>query len=157
MKTILVLIIGAAIGIAAYVYFAGHKSPLERASDKISHGADSVKDKWNDAVGDLDTNRIREELANTGKVIRKKAEQAGTVISDAANDARITTQIKAKIAVESDLSALKISVNTTGGVVTLSGTVSSTEAIQKAMQIALSVDGVSEVVSTLQVKSRSGE
>jgi osmotically-inducible protein OsmY len=152
MKTIVVLILGAAIGIGAYIYFTGHKSPLEQASDKISEGADAVKDKWNDAVGDLDTNHIREELDRTGKVIRKKAQQAGTAISDAATDAKITTQIKAKYAVEPDLSALKISVNTTDGVVTLSGTVSSTDSIQKAMKIALSIDGVSQVVSTLQVK-----
>jgi osmotically-inducible protein OsmY len=54
----------------------------------------------------------------------------------------------------SDLSALKISVNTTGGVVTLSGSAPSTEAISKAMLLAMETDGVREVVSTLQVQSR---
>ena len=53
---------------------------------------------------------------------------------------------------ESDISSLKISVNTTGGVVTLSGTVLSHEAIQKAMQLALAVDGVTQVISSLQIK-----
>ncbi|MEO5804167.1 MAG: BON domain-containing protein [Verrucomicrobiota bacterium] len=153
MKTLLVLLIGAAIGIAGYIFFRESGKPkFQRAGDKISEGADTVKDKWNDKVGDLDTDRIRDELARTGKVIRKKAEQARVAIADATADARITTEIKSKFAVESDLSALKISVNTTEGVVTLSGTVSSHEAIQKAMQIALAVDGVSQVVSTLQVK-----
>src|SRR4030095_12155965 len=102
---------------------------------------------------DLNTNEIKEELARTGKVIRKKAEQAKTAIAGATADARITAEIKGKLALESDLSALKISVNTTDGVVTLSGTVSSHEAIQRAMKIALAVDGVSQVISTLQVKS----
>jgi hypothetical protein len=155
MKTLLILLIGAAIGIGAYIYFKepANRTKLDKTGDKISESANTVKEKWNDKIGDLDTDHIRDELARTGKVIRKKAEQAGAVISDAAADARITTEIKGKLAVESDLSALKISVNTTDGVVTLSGTVSSTDAIQKAMKIALAVDGVTQVVSTLQVKS----
>jgi len=149
MKTLLVLLVGAAIGIAGYIFFREtfQKSRLERAGDKISESADNLKDKM-----DLDTNEIKDELARTGKVIRKKAEQARAAIVDATADARITTEIKGKLAVESDLSALKISVNTTDGVVTLAGTVSSHDAIQKAMKIALAVDGVSQVVSTLQVK-----
>lgn len=153
MKTLLILIIGAAIGIAGYIFVREmtHKSPLERAGDKISESADNLKDKIDEKI-DLDTNDIKDELARTGKVIRKKAEQAKTAIVDATADARITTEIKSKFALESDLSALKISVNTTDGVVTLAGTASSHDAIQKAMKIALGVDGASQVVSTLQVK-----
>ena len=51
-----------------------------------------------------------------------------------------------------ELSALSISVNTTEGIVTLSGTVSSAEDISKAMLLAMETDGVREVISTLQVK-----
>ena len=154
MKTFLILLIGAAIGVGAYIYFKdpGNRPKLNKAGDKISEGADAVKEKWNDNVGELDTDRIKDELAKTGKVIRKKAKQAGAAISDAAADARITTEIKGKFAVEPGLSALKISVDTTDGVVTLAGTVESHEAIQKAMNLALTVDGVTQVISTLQVK-----
>ncbi len=153
MKTLLVLLVGAAIGIAGYIFFRDsfHKSKLERAGDRISDSADNLKKKWDDNT-DLDTDKIKNELAKTGKVIRKKAEQAGSAIADATADARITAEIKGKLAVESDLSSLKISVNTTEGVVTLSGTVSSHEAIQKAMKLALEVDGVTQVISSLQVK-----
>ena len=154
MKTFLILLIGAAIGVGAYIYFKdpGNRPKLNKAGDKISEGADAVKEKWNDNVGELDTDRIKDELAKTGKVIRKKAKQAGAAISDAAADARITTEINGKFAVEPGLSALKISVDTTDGVVTLAGTVESHEAIQKAMNLALTVDGVTQVISTLQVK-----
>jgi hyperosmotically inducible periplasmic protein len=155
MKTLLVLIIGAAIGIGAYIYFRDSgKSEFEKAGDKISDSANDFKDKISDKM-DLDTDRIKDELARTGKVIRKKAEQAGTAVADATSDTRITGEIKGKFALESDLSALKISVNTTDGVVTLSGSASSAEAIKKAMQLALEVDGVTQVVSTLQVKEYS--
>ncbi len=149
---LLVLLIGAAIGIAGYIYVRDSGKPkLEKAGDQITEGANELKDKWNENV-DLDTDKIREELARSGKVIRKKAEQAGTRIADATSDTRITAEIKSKLALESDLSALKISVNTTDGIVTLSGSASSLEAIQKAMKLALSVDGVTQVVSSLQVK-----
>ena len=53
---------------------------------------------------------------------------------------------------DKDLSALSISVNTTSGIVTLSGTVSSPEHISKAMLLAMETEGVREVVSTLQVR-----
>lgn len=154
MKTLLILIIGAVIGVGVYMFM---KEPdtgrgLERTGDKIAEGAEAVKDKWHENVGELDTDRIKEDMEKTGKVIRKKAEQAGAAISDAAADGRITAEIKAKLAVERDLSALKISVDTTGGVVTLAGTVSSIGAVQKAMNLALSVEGVTQVISTLQVK-----
>ena len=154
MKTLLILLVGAAIGVGVYLFFEepANRPSLDKATDKISEGADVVKEKWTDKVGELDTDRIQEELEKTGKVIRKKAEQAGSAISDAAADARITAEIKGKFAVERDLSALKISVDTTGGVVTLAGTVSSPSAIKIAMNLALSVDGVSQVISTLQVK-----
>ena len=146
--------VGAAIGVGGYIFFteSGTGPKLEKTGEKIAEGAEAVKEKWTDKVGELDTDRIKEELSKTGKVIAKKAEQAGSAISDVAADARITAEIKSKLAVESDLSVLKISVDTTGGVVTLAGTVSSHAAIQKAMKLALSVDGVRQVISTLQVK-----
>ena len=153
MKTLFVLIIGAALGIAGYILLRDSgKSELEKAGDKISESASDLKEKFDERIN-LNTNDIREELSKTGKVIREKAERAGAAISDATSDARITAEIKSRLALESDLSALKISVNTTDGVVTLSGSVSSHEAIEKAMKLALAIEGVTKVISTLQVKS----
>ncbi len=80
---------------------------------------------------------------------------AGHAIADATADARITAAIKGKLLASRDLSALNISVNTTAGVVTLSGFVSSSEDISKAILLAMETDGVREVVSTLQVKPKA--
>jgi osmotically-inducible protein OsmY len=66
---------------------------------------------------------IRNELSEQGKALRRKARDIGEAASDAALDTRTTTVIKAKLAADPDLSALSISVATTGGRVTLSGTV----------------------------------
>ncbi len=51
-----------------------------------------------------------------------------------------------------DLSAVAISVSTTDGCVTLSGTASSAENIRRAMTLAYNTEGVTQVVSTLLVK-----
>jgi osmotically-inducible protein OsmY len=113
--------------------------------------SDTVADNWHDLK--LRTQDITNELAGTGQVIREKARAAGHAIADATVDPRTTAAIKGKLMADSGLSSLNISVNTTGGVVTLSGTVSSAEQVSKAMQIAMDSEGVSKVISTLQVKT----
>jgi hyperosmotically inducible periplasmic protein len=100
---------------------------------------------------DLQADKIRKELAETGRVVRRKASALGEKIADAAADAGTTGAIKAKLAADPDLSALAISVSTTNGVVTLSGKVGSPDLVGKAMLLALETDGVREVTSTLQV------
>ncbi|HXG47641.1 MAG TPA: BON domain-containing protein, partial [Methylomirabilota bacterium] len=74
---------------------------------------------------------------------------------DAAANARITAAIKGKYLREAGLAALNINVDTTDGLVTLSGTASSSEEIARATQLALETDGVHKVISTIQLKSRS--
>jgi osmotically-inducible protein OsmY len=100
----------------------------------------------------LSAQDISEEMTRAGKVVRAKMNAGAHEVADAAADAGTTTAIKAKYVADPDVSALSISVNTTGGVVTLSGTASSSENIRKAMQLAYDTDGVNQVVSTIQVK-----
>ena len=95
---------------------------------------------------------IKEDLARSGQVVRRQARDAGKAIADATADARTTAAIKTKFLGDRNLSALSISVNTTAGIVTLSGTAPSAEAISRAMLLAMETDGVREVISTLQVK-----
>jgi len=85
--------------------------------------------------------------------VKDKLEKVSQSAAQAADDARITTAIKAKYALDSDLSVLKISVNTTEGLVTLSGRVKTPELVDKAVSVAKSVDGVREVKTTLQPDS----
>ena len=160
MRVLLALIIGIALGAAGVWYYGTTqgKARMDAAGEQIKDTAKSagaaIEDKLR--VLDLRTNDIKDELTRTGRVIRKKAQEAGQAIADATADARITAAIKAKILADHDLSVLSVSVNTTGGVVTLSGTVPSAEAISKAMLLAMETSGVQEVISTLQVK-RSGD
>jgi hyperosmotically inducible protein len=68
-------------------------------------------------------------------------------------DSAITTEIKAKLAAEHITSLARISVDTDrNGVVYLSGSARSQDAIDKAVSIARDTDGVKAVHSTLKVQ-----
>jgi osmotically-inducible protein OsmY len=156
MRAFAMLVIGILIGAVA-VWFYGTrqgKSTVQSTGEQIESATKSAKDAVQEKlrVLDLRPEQVKEDLARTGQVVRRKARQAGQAIADATADARVTAAIKGKLLGTRDLSSLGISVNTTAGVVTLSGTVNSTEEISKAMMIAMDTEGVSEVISTLQVK-----
>ena len=159
MRFLLALILGVVIGAAAiWFYQDGHHHPrIQSATDQLNSAAKSAGDAIQEKLKilDLRPQDVKDELARTGQVVRRKAKEAGQAIADATADARITGAIKGKLLGNRDLSVLSISVNTTAGVVTLSGTVPSTEAISKAMLLAMETDGVKEVISTLQVKPKS--
>ena len=70
-------------------------------------------------------------------------------------DSKITTQVKSKIASDVRLSSLtNVSVNTTNGVVTLTGEVESEEIRQTAAAVAREVPGVVRVNNELQTQFR---
>jgi hyperosmotically inducible protein len=96
---------------------------------------------------------VQGELSRYGVVIKEKAREAGNAIADATSDTRATAAIKAKLTTAVGASTLaNISVSTSDGVVTLSGTVDSNDEITKAVNVAYGTEGVRKVYSTLQVK-----
>jgi osmotically-inducible protein OsmY len=64
----------------------------------------------------------------------------------------ITSKIKSKLAADDFLKSFEIGVETYKGIVQLSGFVDSQKAIDKAGQIARSVDGVKSVKNNLRLK-----
>lgn len=164
MKNVIIaLLLGIVIGAGGYWFM---QQPVaqktgEIAEQKASGARDAMKDAAADVKRTLSTRLeawelraedIREEFEQTGKVVRRKARDVGDAVADTAADTRITAEIKSKLAADPDLSVMTISVNTTKGRVTLSGMVSSTELIGKAILVAMETSDVREVVSTLQVK-----
>jgi osmotically-inducible protein OsmY len=74
---------------------------------------------------------------------------------DRVNDLEITTQLKSKLASDIGVSSVtNVSVNSTNGVVTLSGQVDSAEAKAKAAALASAAPKVVRVVNNLQVVTR---
>jgi hyperosmotically inducible periplasmic protein len=156
MKIFFALLVGVAVGATAVWFYNTRqgKSAVHTTSDQVESSAKSARDTLQEKLKmlDLRSEDIKEDLARTGQVVRRKAREVGQAISDSTADARITGKIKAKLVANRDLSAMSISVNTTSGVVTLSGSVSSPEDIGKAVLLAMETDGVREVISSLQVK-----
>ena len=96
---------------------------------------------------------VQGEVSRYGGVIKEKAREAGHAIADATSDARVTAAIKRKLLGELGPSSLAgLSVSTTDGVTTLSGTVSSQAELEKAVGVAYGTEGVRKVYSTVQVK-----
>jgi osmotically-inducible protein OsmY len=67
-------------------------------------------------------------------------------------DTDITTKVKAAFVMEKGLKSTDISVNTTDGVVTLTGTTDSQKGIDMAVDKAKSIEGVKSVDNKLTVK-----
>jgi osmotically-inducible protein OsmY len=156
MRTLLALVLGLGLGAAAVWFYSNHGNDprMQSAEQKVENAAKTTRDAAQDKLRSLhlSSEDIKDELARTGRVVRREANAASKAIADATADARTTTAIKGKLLASRDLSVLNISVNTTAGVVTLSGFVSSSEHISKAILLAMETTGVREVVSTLQVK-----
>ncbi|MGO8930181.1 MAG: BON domain-containing protein [Limisphaerales bacterium] len=159
MKTFLALVLGIAVGAVTVWFYSTYRNDprMRSAEQKVENAAKTTRDATQEKLRalHLSSDDIKDELARTGRVVRREAGEAGRAIADATADARITAAIKTKLLASRDLSALNISVNTTSGVVTLSGFVNSPEYIGKAILLAMETDGVREVVSTLQVKPQA--
>src|SRR4051794_11459305 len=98
MKVLFALIVGIAVGVAA-VWFYGTKqghSSVRTTGDQIENATKSARDTIQDKMNDwnLRPEDIKADLARTGQVVRRKANEAGKAISDATADARITGAIK---------------------------------------------------------------
>jgi hypothetical protein len=147
-------LLGVVAGVLGYWYFDQNvrQADLNAARDAMLQGAGRVKDAISEKIGEIRPEDVKQELARTGTVIREKARQAGGAIADAASDTRITASIKAKYLKESGLSSMKIHVETSDGLVTLSGVAASHEQVARAINFAMETEGVHKVVSTIQVR-----
>ena len=123
---------------------------VDAAGESLYRAGEAVQAKL-DAL-DLKPDEIKEELARTGKVVRRKAREVTGQVVDAAVDAKTTAVIKAKLAADRDLSAWSISVSTSAGRVALDGTVASEGQIGQAILLAMETDGVVDVTANLKVK-----
>jgi hypothetical protein len=160
VKAFLALIVGALIGAAAVWYIKNtppsddaKTSSTNQVQDAVRQAGEAIQEQfreWN-----VNPQTVKDELARSGQVVRRKTAEAGKAIADATLDARITAAIKGKLLTHTDLSSLSISVNTTDGVVTMSGAAPSTDYISKAIVVAMETEGVREVVSTIQVRAKN--
>ena len=95
--------------------------------------------------------QARQDMESTAAGIKREGEQAVQSVTTAATDMAITTKVKAALAADDQLSALKIEVDTVQGVVSLTGPAPSAEAAERATTLAKAVEGVTEVQNKLVV------
>ena len=77
----------------------------------------------------------------------------GKTVGEAVDDATVTARVKTALLNDPQVAGLKIDVDTTKGIVTMSGIVTSRGEEQRAIQLARGIPGVVDVKSTLQVQA----
>lgn len=100
--------------------------------------------------------QAKEALTTTAQEAKQAAKVSGDKIGDKLSDAVITTTVKAELAKDKDLSALKINVDTDNGRVALHGTAPNQAARDHASALASGVKGVVNVDNQLTVEPGKG-
>ena len=146
---------GVATGAGGYWYFDRGPGPqhLGMARDRMVAEAGRAAGNLKDKLTGYSTNEIREELARTGPIVREKAQSAGHAIADATADARLTAAIKGRLLAEPGLASFQIHVASSDGLVTLAGRLENHDQLARAVKIAVETEGVTKVISTLQVEA----
>jgi osmotically-inducible protein OsmY len=137
IRTVFTLIVVAVIGVLAYNYWSGHGLTLHPSG---SSRVDA------EAAGDRGKAIVDKTATTVGK--------AATKLEHAVDEGSLTLKIKSKMALDDLVKARTINVDTAGSVVTLTGTVESTQERERAVQLARETVGVTNVVDKLQVKQR---
>ncbi|HXE46854.1 MAG TPA: BON domain-containing protein [Ramlibacter sp.] len=117
---------------------------VDSAGQKTSRAANRAKEETQDAAA-----RASAMAKNAGD----STKAMGSSAADKVDDAMITTKVKAGLAADKDLSAIKIEVDTKDGVVTLTGPAPSASARDHATELAKNVKGVTSVNNNLTVKA----
>ncbi|MES2017087.1 MAG: BON domain-containing protein [Pseudomonadota bacterium] len=116
-------------------------------AQKTEVAADAAVQKTKDAAAAL-ADKTERVADRAGQATSNAATKTGKVVADSV----ITTKVKADLFREPELSSMAIHVETEKGVVMLSGFVDTRADADKAVQLARSVEGVTEVKSAIKVK-----
>ena len=113
----------------------------------------NLRDDASEAAGE-----VREEAREAGAAAKEAGREAqretGQAVDRAeavASDATVTAAVKSKFLADTSVAGLKIDVDTAGGVVTLSGMVSTKAEADRAVSLARDTGGVTRVVNNLRV------
>jgi len=139
MKALLMCVLLVIVGVVAFNYWNG--VPLltdPRASRPATVGTS----------GTVDVNAARERGADVGE----KVAVAAAKVRDSAQEAALTSKIKAKMVLDDTIKARSIDVSTDGTIVTVSGVVRSAAERDRALQLARETAGVTEVKDRLKIE-----
>jgi osmotically-inducible protein OsmY len=137
--------VAGVVALGAYNLSTGHDLfhlPGSRTIRSAVHGTveNTVRDGVRSAARDTSA-EVKERAAE----VRDRTEQVVT-------EAALTSKIKAKMALDDGVTASDVNVDSTGTVVTLTGTVRSKDEQTRAVRIATETAGVTRVVNHLKVR-----
>ena len=130
----------AVVVLVAATYLLGYWSLNQAAIDG--------PDKTVGTSGQTDRASARKLGADVGE----RAAQATQTIGDLASDTGLTAKIKSKMALDDHVRARTIDVTTTGGIVTLTGTVGSVVERNQAIRLARDTVGITQVIDRMDVR-----
>lgn len=93
----------------------------------------------------------KQDMQSAASTLQREGEAASQALAATATDLTITTKVKTALAADDQLSAMRIEVDTVGGVVSLTGPAPSADAAERATVLAKAVDGVTAVQNKLVV------
>jgi hyperosmotically inducible protein len=140
MRTLLTLVLVLVVAVVGYNYLNGAPLLSDPRTTRPAAGTANT----------VDVNTARERGAEVGE---KVAIAAGK-IRDSAQEAALTSKIKAKMVLDDAIKARSIDVTTEGTTVTVSGVVRSVDEHDRAMRLARETAGVTQVVDRLKVANR---
>ena len=117
-------------------------TPTTGVDDAVSREAREAK-----AEGKAAADRVDDKTDAAQRKAGESADRAG----DVAGNATLTAAVKTKFLADTDVSGLRIDVDSNNGVVTLTGTVPTAAEKKKAIAIAKDTDGVKSVIDRLKV------
>lgn len=126
----------------------------ERAVE-IARGTDGVTnvvDNLTVTPGATPTTGYDDKVQGEAKDAAEKGRGAGARAGDALSDAAITSAVKSKFLADPAVGGLNIDVDTTNGVVTLTGAVRNAGERQRALELARETTGVTRVVDHLKTR-----
>jgi osmotically-inducible protein OsmY len=131
-------------GLLALSLTACGKNDNRTAGEKVDAGIAKTEQAMDNAKAKT------EQMASDAKA---KTDQSTSTMGEKVDDAQITASVSAGLAKDSELSAIKINVDTKSGNVMLNGPAPTAAAKARAEEIAKSVKGVNTVDNKLEVKT----
>jgi osmotically-inducible protein OsmY len=138
----MILVVVIVVGLAAF--FIGYRWADDDRDPVVDRavGTTGARDT------SIDTSRARETGAKVGETVAAGVNEAQRV----AEEGSLTAKIKSKMALDDQVDAAAIDVDTNGTIVTLSGRVSNQAERERAVRLARETEGVTSVVDRLVIR-----
>lgn len=98
-----------------------------------------------------DAREAAEEAKELGREAQATARETANRTRAALTDAAVTAAVKTTFLADTEVSGLKIDVDTDGGIVTLNGTVATKAEVDRSVSLARGANGVKGVVNNLRI------